>query len=1136
MLFSTSSRLTVLVASVLVLLAACGSDAGDASCVDATCDQPPAATCDGEVRVTWLPFGACEAGACVYDPVRTACAFGCGDGVCLAEPTCGPCALPPSRCEGDVAVSFAEVGCDEGACLTDEVRVDCAADGAVCDAGRCVRACDDASCDAPPAASCDGNVAVTFAGGRCDVDGACVYTPERTPCGEDATCVDGACIATCGDVVCVTPPDASCDGVFAVTWESVGTCGGGVCSYASTRTNCVLQGDVCIAGACVPSLACDAGDPDACRRPPAPFCDGDVAFTPAPQGACVDDRCDYELTSINCATRGRYCFEGRCVLDDPCEGVTCDDAPAPRCDGNTVVVAAGAGFCAGGACSWAEARTPCPAGRFCAAGACTDTDPCSGITCDAPPANVCQGDLLFDYDGNTLGICTAGACRYDSFVQDCAAAGVTCRDGACDYGPLCAGVTCASPPPATCQGNATLRFASEGTCIAGNCSYRATASPCTGSSTCVGGVCVDLCEGITCGARAPVCDGAERITFTAGRCEGGACAYDATREPCDAVPGGYCNAGECLVAGFCENRVCELPPDARCEGREVVAFTSPGVCAEDRCTYPEVRTDCAASGRFCRSGACVDVDPCAGVACNDPPLDSCDGDVRVAWSTGLCTEGACDYASTRVDCATDGRVCVAGECIENAACDGIVCEPAPARCEGTVIVATVASECRAGSCRPDVVRTDCAATGRFCQGGACVDADPCAGLTCDAPPAPFCRGRLAVTSSLPGLCTEGACAFEETIVDCASTGGACRDGACVANACDGVTCDAPPTPFCQDDETLARFASPGVCSGGDCTYVFDPLACVSVGPNHLCRDGACRDACADVVCEPAPAATTCRDAYTPVRPVRRCERGVCQLAIDDETRCPAGEVCVNGACVIGDACDTVDCDVFLTGTCEDRFRRVIAGRVTCDLFACADASCPLPVCTPVEPTVTDCRTAGFDVCATGVCANARLAQAGDLVITELFATSTAGQQWFEIHNLTEDVIRLDGLVVDNAAGQAWTVSPAGTTVLPRGYHVFRQSAAAAPIEPPDRDESQPTYWQSSSFTMNRTADRIRIQRAGTTIAQVQWTAAWAIPATRSLQLDGRFVEEERDVTNVSNWCAPPTGVTSTPGSSNYACP
>ncbi len=74
------------------------------------------------------------------------------------------------------------------------------------------------------------------------------------------------------------------------------------------------------------------------------------------------------------------------------------------------------------------------------------SDPCDGITCDTPPSSFCADvDTLTVYD--TPGTCTDGICDYTTHTEACE---FGCADGACNPNP-CDGVSCNEPPANVCE-------------------------------------------------------------------------------------------------------------------------------------------------------------------------------------------------------------------------------------------------------------------------------------------------------------------------------------------------------------------------------------------------------------------------------------------------------------------------------------------------------------------------------------------------------------------------------------------------------------------------------------------------------------------------------------------------------------
>ena len=93
---------------------------------------------------------------------------------------------------------------------------------------------------------------------------------------------------------------------------------------------------------------------------------------------------------------------------NPCEGVTCNQPPSNTCaSASTLHVYGSNGYCDAGQCIYPASDVTCPSG--CASGACTG-DPCIGVTCGNPPANVCaDASNLKVYE--TPGSCSGGSWR-----------------------------------------------------------------------------------------------------------------------------------------------------------------------------------------------------------------------------------------------------------------------------------------------------------------------------------------------------------------------------------------------------------------------------------------------------------------------------------------------------------------------------------------------------------------------------------------------------------------------------------------------------------------------------------------------------------------------------------------------------
>ncbi len=177
------------------------------------------------------------------------------------------------------------------------------------------------------------------------------------------------------------------------------------------------------------------------------------------------------------------CVDGRCVAE-PCAGQTCDDAVAPVCLSDTTLRVRGRpGFCnADGACGYISVDLACAGG--CTNGVC-GTSPCLGVSCETPPPSVCVGNALRVFD--RVGLCDpSSGCQYTS--RDIACPG-GCSAAACNA-DLCTGVTCDAPAAPACVSATARRVFAPGTCSQGLCRYAESVVSCAAGEQCQQGVCV----------------------------------------------------------------------------------------------------------------------------------------------------------------------------------------------------------------------------------------------------------------------------------------------------------------------------------------------------------------------------------------------------------------------------------------------------------------------------------------------------------------------------------------------------------------------------------------------------------------------------------------------------------------------
>ena len=292
---------------------------------------------------------------------------------------------------------------------------------------------------------------------------------------------------------------------------------------------------------------------------------------------------------------------------------------------------------------------------------------------------------------------------------------------------------------------------------------------------------------------------------------------------------------------------------------------------------PDVRPDTSAAPETCVGDGCSD--PCAAVACDEPP-DVCHE------ASGTCKDGTCEYAPLDGSKCDDGDPCTVDDACAAGVCAGVLlaCDAPPgAECKDgpTLLVSAGPGECKDGACEYETSEVPCDVG---CEDGGCLG-DPCAGVTCETPPGP-CYASV-------GTCSSGSCIYEPLKgggcddSDPCTIGDSCEEGLCVGSP---VTCDDPPSAECLAGDILHVYASPGLCDGQGCVYATTDIQCP--GP---CVGGKCvSDACAGVVCDKSPgpcyAATgTCQGGKCVYEPAS----GGC----DDGDPCTTGDACEDGECV-----------------------------------------------------------------------------------------------------------------------------------------------------------------------------------------------------------------------------------------------
>jgi len=1108
------------IAVVALALAAslgCGGDDGSSvpSCDDDACFAPTAAQCDGNTMVTFGP-GTCGPDGCDRSEARTVCGDRCEDGACVGdndEPCAlDACPLAAPTCAGTVAsVPGAAISCtDDGTCTYGEPTLeDCALSNQICRAGSCVdrESCEGVTCDAPPLDRCESgstgeaeSVAVRFAAnGEC-TNGQCTYATAVEDCAlRDLTCEEGACVGAdlCDDVVCDAPPAPHCDGGEIVTYDGVGSCDAvtGACTYSPSRDACDPELETCIDAACVATVACTA---ERCDAPPEDSCDGLVARVHDLAPVCTDDTCVYPHRAVDCAVLGEICIDGACVEGDPCDVLTCDDVPAPRCNGE-IYVESLSGSCASGSCTYPTSDTDCAAVDFtCTTDGCVDL--CADVTCERPPDACDASGRAIAVIGD--GACELGVCNFTTTTDDCPIAGGFCEDGACVFVDPCEGVVCQTPPDDSCEQRTAIQYDAEGVCVGGPCRYTSRRVDCGGAGQyCFDGACVDEdpCPFITCGdAPSPACDGTFSLRYSGeGTCADGFCSWPTSVVDCGAG-GGTCDAGACVGGDVCAAIGCVDPPAPRCDGDVSTRFLDPALCTLDTCVWPPTVTDCDLA-----------------------PTPRCEGTLAIAPSSGgVCQAGVCEYEGGITDCALLGRDCVEGACVEAPSCETLDCTTAPPpECDGDLrYIYTGPGGCFDGACNfTRVLTNNCAVDDQVCRDGSCVAPNICDDVTCDACPLAYCLDSIAMQPECPGSCAGGVCSYPFAAAqDCAATGERCLDGACVdADLCAGIVCEDTPEPEC-DGDGLITYLPGGECALGSCIYDIEVFRCDSI-PGGFCSDGACDaiDPCLSIECDeraPTCATDSALRVYDPV-----CEfGGVCGF---DESivPCDPNTFCHEGACLDLALCPGIRCTEAPEPVCLTSDPNVAVR----DDFpvSCDDVGCNWTT------TITDCALTD-QICQQGVCVGAIPPVADELQFNEFVADTPGGNpllQWFEIANTTDRTIALDGVTIVDASDNVLS-APAGASIGADSQLLFAASSE------PFASGINPIVW-AAPFGLSRPTGSLELRHGATVINRIAWDATWPIAAGGSTSLDPDSLGGDNSLPAV--WC---TIASPTPQLENPTCP
>ncbi len=348
-------------------------------------------------------------------------------------------------------------------------------DSGVCVLGHCVPTTSDGDVDA-----FDNNESSTCTPGQQTCVGTSIFAcingslQKQTDCATlGMVCTAGNCVNG-GDTDAETPA-CTIDAKQCVV-DKVYTC---TASGWSQTEDCAASSKKCQNGACVAVATCTNND----KR-----CSGNIVET------CTNNA--WGVTT-DCAALGKTCSNGQCVSggDEDPEIQTCNNGDI-RCVGNMTQ------SCSNGA--WINGTDCAALGKTCSNGQCVgggDPDVDNPVEVDNGTCTVgstrCVGNGVFKC--NSAGM-------WDS-VEDCAASGKTCVDGACTGGSTNEGCASGTTCQAVSDGGAMGCLTSSGG-LPSNAQKGCGNTPCTGNATC-------YCTESTCADANNVC------IFNCGTCASG---------------------------------------------------------------------------------------------------------------------------------------------------------------------------------------------------------------------------------------------------------------------------------------------------------------------------------------------------------------------------------------------------------------------------------------------------------------------------------------------------------------------------------------------------------------------------------------------------------------------------------------
>ena len=371
------------------------------------------------------------------------------------------------------------------------------------------------------------------------------------------------------------------------------------------------------------------------------------------------------------------------------------------------------------------------------------------------------------------------------------------------------------------------------------------------------------------------------------------------------------DAGALIVnATVCAPNPCQSVPALACDGDTLTVWSGPGLCAdvasEASCSYPSVVTDCGLDSKLCNAdlGRCAVAgeenrpDLAGEVLVTEFMAKSQSGQDPGEWielynagaeilDLGGCLLGDDSETSHEIEgvlTVAPGAYLVLAKDGDSALNHGLVPDYIYAnfllgnssdaivlRCDGLTIdrVAYTSAWIEAGAstqldpgayeasanddgaawCSSFTVFGSAEPQKQGTPGQANEACNPCLPNPCTQPPLAECAadGFVLTTYAENGLCSAPEhvviCDYPSSEADCAAGLQICEGGACVdsGDPCVPNPCVAAPAPACEDATTLRTFTGPGTCSvpsaEAECDYAYMDTNCADEG--KVCSGNLC---------------------------------------------------------------------------------------------------------------------------------------------------------------------------------------------------------------------------------------------------------------------------------------------------------